>query len=57
METDKKQHQGKDQVAKSKGNIDYLVRTTNEELNVIKFKNEKKQKETRIQEEARRIER
>jgi hypothetical protein len=42
METDKKSHPGKEQVSKSKGNIDFLIRTTNEELNLIKFKNEKK---------------
>jgi Sperm tail len=34
-----------------------MIRNTNEDLGVIKFKNEKKQKDTRIEEEARRLER
>jgi dynein regulatory complex protein 1 len=54
---DKKVHKGKDQVQRSKGVIEYMIRNTNEDLGVIKFKNEKKQKDTRIEEEARRLER
>lgn len=44
---DKRNHKGKEQVQNSKGNIDFQIRQTNEELGIIKFRNEKKQKDTR----------
>jgi dynein regulatory complex protein 1 len=37
--------------------IEFLIRSSNEDLGVIKFKNERRQKDTRLEEEARRVER
>ena len=34
-----------------------MIRATSDDLGVIKFKNEKKQKDTRLEEESRRLER
>ena len=39
---DKRVPKGKEQVQRSKGVIEYLIRSTNEDLGVIKFKNEKR---------------
>ncbi|CAD8071663.1 unnamed protein product [Paramecium sonneborni] len=53
----KKTAKGSEQVQKSRGNIDMLIRTKKEELFTIKQKNDQKQKETRAQEEFKRAER
>jgi len=38
----KRAAKGTEQVSKAWGNIDYLIRTTNEELSTIKIKNDSK---------------
>ena len=53
----KRAAKGTEQVSKAWGNIDYLIRTTNEKLSTIKIKNDSKQKETRMEEEKRRNQR
>ena len=58
MNSDKTQtHAGKIQVNLSRGNIDYVVRTTSEPIHNIKFKNEKLQKDSHLDEETRRQQR
>ena len=55
--TDNKVHKGKLQVQQSRGNVNYTIRSTSEQIEAIRFNNDKKQKESRMHEEQRRMER
>jgi hypothetical protein len=58
METDKKTYiNARAQISQSKGNVDAIWRQTNDELTSIRLKNETHERERRLQEEQKRLER
>jgi hypothetical protein len=58
MESSKKEgHRGKVQIQNSRATIDYSIRSTYEDIYNIKLKNERHEKERRLQDEARREQR
>lgn len=50
-------HKGKIQIQVSKGNMDYSIKKSNDEITSITLKNQKEEKDRRIEDENKRIKR
>ncbi len=60
MDPDKKllaSHKGKIQIQVSKGNMDYSIKSSTEEISAIMLKNQKEEKERRLEDAEKRIKR
>jgi len=50
-------HKGKIQIQVSKGNMDHTIKESNDKITAIRLKNEREEKERRLDDEEKRIKR
>lgn len=50
-------HKGKIQIQVSRGNMEHTIKTSNDEITTIKLKNEREEKERRLEDEEKRLKR
>lgn len=50
-------HKGKIQIQVSKGNMEHTIKVSNDEITSIKLKNEREEKERRLEDEEKRLKR
>lgn len=50
-------HKGKIQIQVSRGNMEYTIKSSSDEITTIKLKNEREEKERRLEDEEKRLKR